>query len=116
MPIGAGIRWSPESTGKKILGHATCCRRNSGSHRAELALSVVHPSNPRTKHRHAVGPQLLTHAQALGCHDVTIKQVTHHPYTQRMADQTRLFRTPGLLPDYVPSPFGEPLPESIVIG
>ncbi|VVM53141.1 GNAT family N-acetyltransferase [Pseudomonas fluorescens] len=101
-------------SGKKILGHATLCR-NPGSPTAELALSVVHPSTRGQNIATQLGTRLLIHAQALGCHGVTIKQVTQHPYTQRMADRLG-FCSSGLLLDYCPSPFGEPLPESIVIG
>jgi GNAT superfamily N-acetyltransferase len=101
-------------SGKKILGHATLCR-SSESHTAELALSVVHPSTRGQNIATQLGTRLLIHAQALGCHGVTIKQVTHHAYTQRMAHRLGFCST-GLLLDYVPSPFGEPLPESIVIG
>ncbi|MBF6034730.1 GNAT family N-acetyltransferase [Pseudomonas sp. P155] len=101
-------------SGKKILGHATLCR-NAGSPTAELALSVVHPSTRGQNIATQLGMRLLIHAQALGCHGVTIKQVTQHLYTQRMADRLGFCST-GLLLDYVPSPFGEPLPESIVIG
>jgi GNAT superfamily N-acetyltransferase len=101
-------------SGKKILGHATLCR-SSESHTAELALSVVHPSTRGQNIATQLGTRLLIHAQALGCHGVTIKQVTHHAYTQRMAQRLGFCST-GLLLDYVPSPFGEPLPESIVIG
>lgn len=101
-------------SGKKILGHATLCR-NPGSHTAELALSVVHPSTRGQNIATQLGIRLLIHAQALGCHGVTIKQVTQHAYTQRMADRLGFCST-GLMLDYVPSPFGESLPESIVIG
>lgn len=101
-------------SGKKILGHATLCR-NAGSHTAELALSVVHPSTRGQNIATQLGTRLLIHAQALGCHGVIIKQVTQHVYTQRMADRLG-FCSSGLLLDYVPSPFGESLPESIVIG
>lgn len=99
---------------KKLLGHASLCR-NSGSHTAELALSVVHPSTRGQNIATQLGVRLLIHAQALGCQGVTIKQVTQHPYTQRMAERLGFCST-GLLLDYVPSPFGEPLPESIVVG
>ncbi|WP_277757929.1 GNAT family N-acetyltransferase [Pseudomonas sp. A34-9] len=101
-------------SGKKILGHATLCR-NAGSQTAELALSVVHPSTRGQNIATQLGIRLLIHAQALGCHGVTIKQVTQHAYTQRMADRLGFCST-GLLLDYVPSPFGDALPESIVIG
>ncbi|MCU0121881.1 GNAT family N-acetyltransferase [Pseudomonas sp. B2M1-30] len=100
--------------GKKVLGHASLCR-DAGSHIAELALTVV---DPQTRGQHIatqLGEQLLVHAQALGCRGVTIKQVTRHPYTQRMA-ATLGFQSTGLLPDYVPSPYGDPVPETLVIG
>ncbi|WP_332763227.1 GNAT family N-acetyltransferase [Pseudomonas koreensis] len=99
---------------KKLLGHASLCR-NSGSHTAELALSVVHPSTRGHNIATRLGVRLLIHAQALGCQGVTIKQVTQHPYTQRMAERLGFCST-GLLLDYVPSPFGEPLSESVVVG
>lgn len=98
----------------KIFGHASLCR-TSGSHVAELALSVVHPSNRKQDIATRLATRLLIRAQALGCHGVTIKQVTQHVYSQRMADRLG-FCCSGLLPDYVPSPFGLTLPESIVIG
>lgn len=101
-------------SGKKILGHATLCR-NPGSQTAELALSVVHPSTRGQNIATRLGIGLLIHAQAAGFHGVTIKQVTQHAYTQRMADRLGFCST-GLMLDYVPSPFGEPLPESVVIG
>lgn len=97
-----------------ILGHATLFRETD-SYSAELALSVVHPQTRGQQIATRLGDQLLTHAQALGCRNVTIKQVTHHPYTQRMASSLGFHNT-GLLPDYVPSPFGASTPESIVIG
>ncbi len=99
---------------KKLLGHASLCR-NTGSPTAELALSVVHPSGRGQNIATQLGGRLLIHAQALGCQGVTIKQVTQHPYTQRMAERLGFCST-GLLLDYVPSPFGEPLPESVVVG
>ncbi|MFJ2486585.1 GNAT family N-acetyltransferase [Pseudomonas sp. NPDC087639] len=100
--------------GQQIRGHATLFR-DTNSYTAELALSAVHPDTRGQNIATRLGQQLLAHAQALGCHDVSIKQVTHHPYTQRMAT-TLGFHNTGLLPDYVPSPFGSPAPESIVLG
>ncbi|WLH38156.1 GNAT family N-acetyltransferase [Pseudomonas sp. FP2196] len=100
--------------GQQIRGHATLFR-DTNSQTAELALSAVHPDTRGQNIATRLGQQLLAHAQALGCHDVSIKQVTHHPYTQRMATNLGFHNT-GLLPDYVPSPFGCPAPESIVLG
>ncbi|UST82300.1 GNAT family N-acetyltransferase [Pseudomonas siliginis] len=101
--------------GERILGHATLYRQSESSHDAELALSVVHPDTRGKNIATRLGGQLLTHAQALGCRSVSIKQVTHHPYTQRMAINLGFHNT-GLLPDYVRSPFGCKKPESIVLG
>lgn len=98
----------------QIRGHATLFR-DTGARTAELALSAVHPDARGQNIATRLSQQLLTRAQALGCHDVSIKQVTHHPYTQRMAANLGFHNT-GLLPDYVPSPFGRSTPESIVLG
>nr|WP_315445523.1 GNAT family N-acetyltransferase [uncultured Pseudomonas sp.] len=100
--------------GEEICGHATLFREPNAS-TAELALCVVHPDTRGQNIATRLGQQLLTHAQVLGCQNVVIKQVTHHPYTQRMAINLGFHNT-GLLPDYVPSPFDSPVPESIVLG
>ena len=112
----ADKRWHSliAANGEQICGHATLFRE-SRSNTAELALSVVHPDIRGQNIATRLGEQLLTHAQALGCHEVLIKQVTHHPFTQRMAVNLG-FHSTGLLPDYVPSPFGSATPESIVLG
>ncbi len=100
----------------KICGHATLFRQAaSHSLTAELALSVVHPETRGQNIATLLGQQLLIHAQALDCRGVTIKQVTHHPYTQRMAAGLG-FHSCGLLPDYVPTPFGGPGRETIIVG
>ncbi|MBR7197674.1 N-acetyltransferase [Pseudomonas sp. CFBP13508] len=101
--------------GERIRGHATLYRQSEKAHDAELALSAVHPDTRGQNIATRLGEQLLTHAQALGCRSVSIKQVTHHPYTQRMALNLGFHNT-GLLPDYVRSPFGCKMPESIVVG
>ncbi|MFJ2479017.1 GNAT family N-acetyltransferase [Pseudomonas sp. NPDC087598] len=98
----------------EICGHATLFRETN-ARTAELALSVVHPDTRGQNVATRLSQHLLTHAQALGCQSVLIKQVTHHPYTQRMAINLGFHNT-GLLPDYVPSPFGSAVPESIVLG
>lgn len=100
--------------GEDIVGHAALFR-NPQSRTAELALVVVHPSTRGQNVATQLGQKLLIHAQALGCRGVTIKQVTYHPYTQRMAERLG-FHSTGILPDHVPSPFGQPWPESIVTG
>ncbi|WP_166223731.1 GNAT family N-acetyltransferase [Pseudomonas atagonensis] len=101
-------------SGERLLGHAALLREQDSTC-AELALSVVHPDSRGMNIATRLGQQLLIHAQALGCRAVTIKQVTQHPYTQRMACHLGFHNT-GLLPDYVPSPFGSATPESVVLG
>lgn len=98
----------------QILGHATLLRENVGQG-AELAVSVVHPDFRGQNIATRLGEQLRVHAQALGCRYLSIKQVTCHPYTQRMAHSLGFHNT-GLLPDYVPSPLAPPTRESIVVG
>lgn len=98
----------------QMLGHATLIRAK-GSHIAELALSVVDPETRGQNIATRLGRQLLIHAQALGYRGVTIKQVTGHPYTQRMAASLG-FQSVGWLPDHVPSPFNASARESLVIG
>ncbi|PQP04020.1 N-acetyltransferase [Pseudomonas frederiksbergensis] len=98
----------------RVLGHAALCR-NAHSNTAELALSVVHPAAQGQSIATRLGRALLMQSGCLGLESVSIKQVTHHPYTQRMAQKIG-FHSTGLMPDYVPSPFADPLPETIVMG
>jgi GNAT superfamily N-acetyltransferase len=101
--------------GSHVLGHAALCRDEQATDSPELALSVVHPATRGQNIATRLGRELLEQSSAAGDSCVLIKQVTHHPYTQRMA-QTLGFHCTGLLPDYVPSPFTEPMAESIVMG
>lgn len=98
----------------QLLGHATLVRVK-GSCMAELALTVVDPDTRGQSIATRLSQQLLIHAQALGCQGVTIKQVTHHDYTQRMAARLG-FHNIGVLPDYARSPYGEPEPVTLLIG
>ncbi|MHC8344005.1 GNAT family N-acetyltransferase [Pseudomonas sp. RT6P73] len=98
----------------RVLGHAALCHEVSPQ-TTELALSVVHPAAQGHSIATRLGRELLLQAGPLGFNSVLIKQVTHHPYTQRMAANIG-FHSTGVLPDYVPSPFAEPHPETIVIG
>ncbi|RON10032.1 GNAT family N-acetyltransferase [Pseudomonas brassicacearum] len=99
----------------RIVGHAALCRDPQGRDHAEFALSLVHPAVQGKGIASRLGRELLRRASRLGLKSVSIKQVTHHPYTQRMAQRLG-FQSIGLLPDYVPSPFGERYKESVVIG
>jgi N-acetylglutamate synthase-like GNAT family acetyltransferase len=101
-------------TGNDVVGHATLIRAKD-SRLAELALSVVDPQTRGQSIATRLGRQLLIHAQALGLRGVTIKQVTCHPYTQRMAGRLGFHNT-GWLPDGVPSPHDASARESLVIG
>lgn len=98
----------------RVLGHAALCH-DTPADTTELALSVVHPAAQGQSIATRLGRELLSRSGSMGFKSVSIKQVTHHPYTQRMAANIG-FRSTGLLPDYVPSPFAEPLPETIVMG
>ncbi|WP_367371682.1 GNAT family N-acetyltransferase [Pseudomonas lini] len=98
----------------RVLGHAALCR-DSLLNTAELALSVVHPAAQGQSIATRLGREILTQSGALGLKSISIKQVTHHPYTQRMAGKIG-FHSTGLIPDFVPSPFAEPLPETMVMG
>ena len=100
--------------GARVLGHAALCR-DLPSDTAELALTVVHPIAQGQNLATHLCLELLRQSRFLGLKNLSIKQVTHHPYTQRMAGKIG-FHSTGLLPDYVPSPFAEPLPETIVMG
>lgn len=101
--------------GSQVLGHAALCRDKHPTDNPELALSVVHPATRGQSIATRLGRELLEQCAAVTGRCVLIKQVTHHPYTQRMA-HTLGFHSTGLLPDYVPSPFAEALPETIVVG
>ncbi|WP_415769217.1 GNAT family N-acetyltransferase [Pseudomonas sp. LB3P38] len=98
----------------RVLGHAALCH-DTPADTTELALSVVHPAAQGQSIATRLGRELLSRSGSLGFKGISIKQVTHHPYTQRMAANIG-FHSTGLLPDYVPSPFAEPLPETIVMG
>ncbi|RON51998.1 GNAT family N-acetyltransferase [Pseudomonas frederiksbergensis] len=101
--------------GCEVLGHAALIRDGHPSNSPELALIAVHPAARGQSIATRLGRELLEHANAVAGRCVLIKQVSHHPYTQRMA-QTLRFHCTGLLPDYVPSPFASPLAESLVVG
>jgi len=101
--------------GSQILGHTALCRDRRPTDNPELALSVVHPAARGQNIATRLGRELLEQSSGVAGHCSLIKQVTHHPYSQRLA-QALGFHCTGLLPDYVPSPFAQALPESIVVG
>lgn len=101
-------------TNDQVAGHATLIL-DQGSSVAELALSVVDEQFRGRNIATRLSRHLLIHAQALGYQGVTIKQMTHHLYTQKMAASLGFHNT-GLLPDHAPSPFGAAGTESLVLG
>jgi GNAT superfamily N-acetyltransferase len=99
----------------RVLGHAALWRDPHCPGSAELALNVVHPDARGQGLATALGRHLRAQGVALGLSMLTIKQVSSHGQSQRLA-KTLGFHTTGLLLDYVASPFGQPQPESIVLG
>ncbi|MET3134357.1 GNAT superfamily N-acetyltransferase [Oxalobacteraceae bacterium GrIS 1.11] len=99
----------------EIVGHAVLWRHADSPDCAELALNVVHPSAQGLGIATILGRHLCEQARLQGLHCLTIKQVSSHLQSQRMA-QTLGFHTTGLLLDYVASPFGAEGRESIVLG
>ncbi|WP_347900484.1 GNAT family N-acetyltransferase [Pseudomonas purpurea] len=101
--------------GDTVVGHAALCRDPLDPAHAELALILVHPDAQGRHIATQLGRELLRRSSRLGLEIVSIKQVTSHPFSQKMAG-TLGFHSTGLLPDYVPSPFGNPHQETIVLG
>lgn len=102
-------------TGDRVVGHAALCRQADANHDAELALVAVDPDLQGRQIASRLGQQLLDVCQALGLARLSIKQVTSHPFSQRLS-QRLVFHDVGLLPDFVPSPFASDEAETIVIG
>ncbi|SFM21638.1 GNAT family N-acetyltransferase [Rugamonas rubra] len=98
-----------------IVGHAVLWRHPDTPDCAELALNVVHPSARGLGIATILGRHLCQLAGKQGLRCVTIKQVSSHGQSQRLA-QTLGFHTVGLLLDYVASPFASTGRESIVLG
>jgi RimJ/RimL family protein N-acetyltransferase len=102
-------------TGDRVVGHAALCRQGDASQDAELALVAVDPDLQGRQIASRLGQQLLAGSQALGLARLSIKQVTSHPFSQRLSERLG-FHDVGLLPDFVPSPFATDQAETIVIG
>ncbi|AEA69303.1 GNAT family N-acetyltransferase [Pseudomonas brassicacearum] len=99
----------------RVVGHAALCRQQLATQDAELALVAVDPDSQGGQIATRLGQQLLDRCQALGLARLSIKQVTSHPYSQRLSQRLG-FHDVGLLPDFVPSPFATDQAETIVIG
>ncbi|ROM70394.1 GNAT family N-acetyltransferase [Pseudomonas brassicacearum] len=98
-----------------VVGHAALCRGLASPSDAELALMAVDPALQGAGIATRLGQRLLDRCQDLGLARLSIKQVTSHPFSQRLAQQLG-FHDTGLLPDYVPSPFANAQAETIVVG
>lgn len=101
--------------GEHIVGHAALCRQATSREDGELALMVVDPAVQGGQIATRLGQQLLDRCHDLGLVRLSIKQVTSHCYSQRLAQRLG-FHDTGLLPDYVPSPFATDQAETIVVG
>ncbi|MDR9753649.1 GNAT family N-acetyltransferase [Pseudomonas sp. SZMC_28357] len=99
----------------RLVGHAALCRSAQDRHQAELALLLVHPQAQGQCIATRLGRELVRRAPRLHLHTLSIKQVTSHPYTQRLARGIG-FHNCGVLPDYVASPFGQSPQETMIIG
>lgn len=101
--------------GDRVVGHAALCRQGNANQDAELALVAVDPVVQGRQIATRLGQHLVDGSRALGLARLSIKQVTSHPYSQRLAQRLG-FHDVGLLPDFVPSPFATDQAETIVIG
>ncbi|WP_434563868.1 GNAT family N-acetyltransferase [Pseudomonas sp. R1-6] len=99
----------------RVVGHAALCRQGHATQDAELALVAVDPELQGRQIASRLGQQLLDGCRQLGLARLSIKQVTSHPYSQRLSQRLG-FHDVGLLPDFVPSPFATDQAETIVIG
>lgn len=100
---------------ERVVGHAALCRQTADGEDAELALIAVDPAVQGGQIATRLGQQLLDSCQDLGLARLSIKQVTSHCYSQRLAQRLG-FHDTGLLPDHVPSPFATVHAETIVVG
>jgi len=100
---------------EQVVGHAALCRPAANRKDAELALVAVDPTMQGSQIATRLGRQLLDSCEDLGLVRLSIKQVTSHPYSQRLAQRLG-FHDTGLMPDHVPSPFPSAQTETIVVG
>ncbi|MDB6445666.1 GNAT family N-acetyltransferase [Pseudomonas sp. 21TX0197] len=100
---------------ERVVGHAALCQAAPRHEDAELALMAVDPTLQGSQIATRLGRQLLERCQDLGLARLSIKQVTSHPYSQRLAQRLG-FHDTGLMPDHVPSPFDVALAETVVVG
>ncbi|MCQ6259341.1 GNAT family N-acetyltransferase [Pseudomonas sp. Q11] len=99
----------------RVVGHAALCQQPAEGEDAELALIAVDPAVQGGQIATRLAQRLLDSCQDLGLARLSIKQVTSHFYSQRLAQRLG-FHDTGLLPDHVPSPFATVHAETIVVG
>ncbi len=87
-----------------IIGHAALWRHHADKQTAELAMFAVHPAFRNRGVATQLGEYLRLAASRLGLGTLTIKMVSSHPHSQRLAQRLGFYST-GLLRDYVPPPF-----------
>lgn len=98
-----------------IIGHAALWQHDTDKEAAELAMFAVHPVIRNRGVATQLGKHLLLIANKLGLGTLTIKMVSSHQHSQRLA-KTLGFHSTALLRDYVPSPFQSGQRESIILG
>lgn len=99
----------------RIVGHALLCQDLASAGSAELAMIVTHPSTRGMGIATRLSKYLCLCARQKGLDTLSIKMVSSHIQTQRLA-RALGFHTTGLLLDYVASPFGHDGSESVLIG
>ncbi|MDD9654214.1 GNAT family N-acetyltransferase [Klebsiella pasteurii] len=98
-----------------IIGHAALWRHHADKRTAELAMFAVHPAFRNRGVATQLGEFLRFAANRLGLSTLTIKMVSSHQHSQRLAQRLGFYST-GLFRDYVPSPFQSGQRESIILG
>ncbi|WP_235859141.1 GNAT family N-acetyltransferase [[Pantoea] beijingensis] len=98
-----------------IVGHAALLPCPGKEKIAELAMCVVHPSVRNRGVVTSLGKYLCRKADKLGLDTLTMKMVSSHTYTQRLAKALG-FHSTALLRDYVFSPFEPEGRESVILG
>ncbi|HCI6433163.1 GNAT family N-acetyltransferase [Klebsiella quasipneumoniae] len=98
-----------------IIGHAALWRHHADKQTAEMAMFAVHPAFRNRGVATQLGAFLRLAANRLGLGTLTIKMVSSHQHSQRLAQRLGFYST-GLFRDYVPSPFQSGQRESVILG
>ncbi|MCY1740484.1 GNAT family N-acetyltransferase [Ensifer sp. SL37] len=98
-----------------VIGHAALWYQIDLPDQVEFALNTVHPSARGNGIATQLAHSLCERARRQGYATLTIKQVSSHGQSQRLARNLG-FQTTALMFDYVDSPFGGKNRESIILG